>query len=378
MTDPGNSVAVGGKYMAMVSVDGTWTLSLQLGPGRNSTTFVATDPDSGLETETAIRVYYVEPPGYEGENLRIVWHVDHEGNAQKEYYLDQQPTGYFSGSRLPLRWSADGSVDRSVAMASRDESIPLQAFNAPFDGLVMLLEPAGRGEYLVLDEQPVMIAKGAAVLTAACPVNDIPHIVTLSLTRDGLDPTQAWVIDPNAGTLTQVDVEALDCPGFEARTVGDDGIGAITTRLGCAFGTECDHRIYDISTGSLAPMEYWSYGGSLLDGDLYHSDHAFAHVSQTPFDAARPGSGRVWLEEMIAKDWTGRPIWRVLDATPELDLYAHYDCWVTSADDHLPAVAEVDHTDNRRLVRAWAVSTDGDHFVEVDPNSVQCQEEEGD
>ena len=213
VTDPGNSVTVGGRYMAMVQDDGTWTLSLQLGPGRNSTTFVATDPDTGLETEAAIRVYYIDPPQLEGKTLRVYW----LGNGRREYYYDEQPTGYFSGSRLPLRWSADGSVDRSIAMTSRDELTPFQAFNAPFDGLVMLLEPNGNDEYLVLDEQPVMFAKGAAVLTAACPTNDIPHIVTLGLTRDGLDPIQAWAIDPDAGTLTQVDVEALDCSGFKAR-----------------------------------------------------------------------------------------------------------------------------------------------------------------
>lgn len=61
VADPKCTVTVEGKYHATVEADGTWTLGLILAPGRNSTTFVATDPETGLETKQAIRVRY-EPP----------------------------------------------------------------------------------------------------------------------------------------------------------------------------------------------------------------------------------------------------------------------------------------------------------------------------
>lgn len=60
-TCPGCAVSVGGKYDATVATDGTWTLELLLEPGPNSTTLVATDPETGLETGLRIRVHY-EPP----------------------------------------------------------------------------------------------------------------------------------------------------------------------------------------------------------------------------------------------------------------------------------------------------------------------------
>ena len=126
------------------------------------------------------------------------------------------------------------------------------------------------------------------------------------------------------------------------------------------------------------PMDYWSHGGAMLEADHFDRELAFSQVSVMPSEPANPGAGRVWLEEAIAWDWTGRPLWRVLDATPELDLYAHYDCWVKDDGDRPPAVAEVDRTNDHRLTRAWAVSTDQSQFVEVDPNGVQCQREEGD
>lgn len=78
VTDPDCTVTVGGKYRAAVEPDGTWTLDLMLGPGRNSTTFVATDPDTGLETEQAIRVYYAEGLELRMDGLGAVAFGDNE------------------------------------------------------------------------------------------------------------------------------------------------------------------------------------------------------------------------------------------------------------------------------------------------------------
>jgi hypothetical protein len=72
MTDPGCLVTVGGKYEATVAEDGSWALDLMLKPGRNSTTFVATDPDTELETSEAIRVYYTGTLELRSDGLGVV------------------------------------------------------------------------------------------------------------------------------------------------------------------------------------------------------------------------------------------------------------------------------------------------------------------
>ncbi|MGB5379590.1 MAG: hypothetical protein WBO25_01190 [Acidimicrobiia bacterium] len=78
VTDPDCTVTVGGKYHATVETDGSWALDLMLGPGRNSTTFVATDPQTGLETKQAIRVYYAEELELRMDGLGAVAFGDNE------------------------------------------------------------------------------------------------------------------------------------------------------------------------------------------------------------------------------------------------------------------------------------------------------------
>jgi hypothetical protein len=72
VTDPGCSVTVGGKYEATVAKDGSWVLDLMLKPGRNSTTFTATDPETGLATSEAIRVYYTGTLELRSDGLGVV------------------------------------------------------------------------------------------------------------------------------------------------------------------------------------------------------------------------------------------------------------------------------------------------------------------
>jgi hypothetical protein len=72
VTDPGCTVTVGGKYEATVQEDGTWSLELVLEPGQNSTTFVAADHRTGLESSQAIRVYYAEAVELRGDGLGAV------------------------------------------------------------------------------------------------------------------------------------------------------------------------------------------------------------------------------------------------------------------------------------------------------------------
>jgi hypothetical protein len=72
VTDPGCLVTVGGKYEATVAEDGSWVLDLMLAPGRNSTTFTATHPETELETSEAIRVYYTGTLELRGDGLGVV------------------------------------------------------------------------------------------------------------------------------------------------------------------------------------------------------------------------------------------------------------------------------------------------------------------
>jgi hypothetical protein len=78
VTDPGCAVTVGEKYEATVEEDGSWALDLMLEPGRNSTTFTATHPDSGLVTSQAIRVYYADAVELRGDGLGAVSFGDDE------------------------------------------------------------------------------------------------------------------------------------------------------------------------------------------------------------------------------------------------------------------------------------------------------------
>lgn len=78
VTDPGCTVTVGGKYQATVMEDGTWAVDLMLEPGRNSTTFTATHPETGLETSEAIRVYYAAGLEFRADGLGAVSYGDDE------------------------------------------------------------------------------------------------------------------------------------------------------------------------------------------------------------------------------------------------------------------------------------------------------------
>ena len=58
VTDPGCAVIVGGRYEATVDPDGSWALELVLNPGGNTTTLIATNPKTGLQTKAMIEVSF--------------------------------------------------------------------------------------------------------------------------------------------------------------------------------------------------------------------------------------------------------------------------------------------------------------------------------
>jgi Glucodextranase, domain B len=365
VTDPGCTVTVGGKYVADVAADGRWTLRLGLGPGRNSTTFVATDPTTGQQTAKATRVYYAEPPGQVGHLVRAIW--DDPGLLQ-QYYVDGEPTGYYTGARLPLVWSGD-FVSLEVGLSTKDASIPLRTYDTDFAGLITLLEPVGNEYYLVHDEQPVMIAAGTGILAAMCPVDDIPHLVTLGFTDHGLAPVQAWRIDLDGNSLVEVAVDGLPCPDLADRSVGDDEIGAIVTIGRCAVDGSCNHYL-SLSSEGAAATRFWDFGGTMLESVGYYPAAAVSVVSTDP-QAVSPEllHTRLWLQEWIGWDWSGMPIWRIADSTPVADHPISFQC---SVDGGGQAFAEIESWTSLVPVKAWTVSPDLSRFEEVSPTDAQC------
>ena len=380
VTDPGCTVTVGGRYEATVDEDGTWSLDLMLEPGRNSTTFTATHPGNGLETSEAIRVYCDEPPGLTGKVIRMVWE---ELGLVQAYYLGSEPTGYYTGSRLLLARSSDGSeILIQLGLSSRDPTIPKGRLNADFDGLVTILEDAGNESpwverHLVLDEQPVMVAANAGVLTAMCPVDDIPHVVTLGFSDQGLRLGQAWRIDVDPYQLVEIPVDELPCPDLTAHPYDPDGIGAITIHPAeCSFDPACGSRFYDIASGHPVATPFWTIAGSLIPpDDDYHSAYAVSVVTDTG-DPEQVTAWRIWLEEMVARDWTGSPIWRVVDSTPASDHQTTIQCH--TPDRASPVVALLDNSEDRNPLQAWTVNDERTRFIEIDPSPVVCPAEEGD
>jgi hypothetical protein len=370
MTDPGCTVDVGGSYFADVASDGGWTLSLTLTPGRNTTTLVATQPATGQQTDQVLSVYYAEPPGLDGNVLRTVWE---EPGWLQQYYIEGEPTGYYSGSRLPLVWSGD-NVSLRVGLSTRDASVPQRTYDGDFEGLIALLQPAGRDQYMVLDEQPVMIAADTGILTAMCPVDDIPHIVHLGFTSQGLTPVQAWRIDLDTPRLVEIPVDALPCPDLWPRPVGDDGVGAIVTHLPCGPDTDC-HRYISLSASGADPISFWSLGGGLLASNANYGGHAVSRVVTRAADWSEAIPSRFWLKEWIGYDWSGKAIWRVLDATPDTEHPIVDTCYLV--DSQGPAFAEIDSWEDPPL-RAWTVDAAYTHFEEISTDTVRCEPEVGD
>jgi hypothetical protein len=108
VTDPGCTITVGDKYEATIEEDGTWSLDLMLEPGRNSTTFTATHPETGLHSSQAIRVYYAEAVELRADGLGAV------SFGQDETTTMAILTGLFGP---PATETVCGDLDSCVVMA---------------------------------------------------------------------------------------------------------------------------------------------------------------------------------------------------------------------------------------------------------------------
>jgi hypothetical protein len=106
-----------------------------------------------------------------------------------------------------------------------------------------------------------------------------------------------------------------------------------------------------------------------------------ADVSATPYYPDRPRLQRAWLKEILARDWTGQGLSRILDATPWTASASHSLEWIVTGDGglctHQGVLAEVTDEDHPIPTRAWAVGSDLATFIEVDPDAVTCQRLDG-
>jgi hypothetical protein len=94
VTDPGCTIDVGGKYYADVEQDGTWSLTLGLRPGANSTTITATDSHG---TTTAVRIRVTRLLAM-SEAILGVW----EGTAEV-------PGSWHAIGRVRIEFRSDGT-----------------------------------------------------------------------------------------------------------------------------------------------------------------------------------------------------------------------------------------------------------------------------
>lgn len=117
IVDPGCTVVGAGTYFAGVASDGSWTLELLLNPGANTTTFTATDPETGLTTSRAVQVSYdppltLRPDGLgqlefrtpEGESVAYLVDMLGPPNADETDTTSNSPGGY----ERTVSWTSAG------------------------------------------------------------------------------------------------------------------------------------------------------------------------------------------------------------------------------------------------------------------------------
>lgn len=384
VTDPGCGVSVGARYDATVQPDGTWSLGLRLEPGENPVTFVATNPLTGLQTSDTVRVYYEPATILQGHLVEMYYH---RPQGTQLYYADgTRPSGYYLGQTRWFDLDHDGSGDFVVAFAGHGWYPTERYIEHGFDGLVLILEPKEDTTFIVLDEEPVMITGDRGFLAAACPVADAashlvsdssrPRIVTMAFTDTGFVPLDAWRIDLSNPSIEQIDDESLECPDFSAYPTRSDGVGAIETQLGWVPPLEIDDQAFDISTGTLQPMAYYT-DGIHLGFEEALLEYRVVIASATPYREDQQRKQRGWLTKVIARDWRGQHLSRVLDATPWTVDLSHSLEWIRSNDGGLcmseGVLAEITNEPSPILTRAWTISSDLSTFVEVDPTAFTCE-----
>ena len=272
-----------------------------------------------------------------------------------------------------LVWTGDevtswlGFADRSGVGGSRG------SYDGDWEGELLLLELAGRRgpreRFLVRDHVPLLVPAGRGMAAAACFEGHVPHPVELRFSETGPQIVQSWTVDLDRMTMETVTPDSLDCPDLRARPVGPGSKGAITTPSGRqALGEDDCGDLLDISGVSPVELPYRSPGGCMIDGDDPGDDIALSVVEDR---TGQPGEGWIQLEAFLAWDFTGAPLWRVLDTEAIGDLDAiSLECWTA---DGTPAVATVEGpTTDPTPVAAWSTSQDRLELTSVDPSTVTC------
>ena len=131
------------------------------------------------------------------------------------------------------------------------------------------------------------------------------------------------------------------------------------------------HRGNDATDAAPQLLSWWEHGGTVIDSWGYASRHSIALVGAS-HDPAAPQERHAWLEQFLAWDLGGSPLWRVVDevALPDTGP-ADSTCWDAAG---RPAVGVHGPEDEPGTVTvAWVVDLAVERFVPADPQGVRCE-----
>lgn len=375
-SEPGVALVTAGRKEVAVAADGSWSTTLVLGPGGNLVTFEATD-GAGNRTVVSVPVYYEPPHGLEGMVIDTVW--EQAPIYVQQYYLDDQPTGLFSGARLPVAWNDDGSeVTLWLGFAENSGTGDRGAYDTDLDVTILLLELAGyRGiweRYRVADAIDLFIPAATGFVAATCFVDGyVRHVAQLGFGPHGPTIGRLWRIDSDALELVEIAADAATCPDLSAAPIGDSATGRIVTGAGgCAEDPDACGRLLDLSVSLPRVMPLEELGGMTLGSWGYVYRYAVSVVGTLP-DAGDEASTRsVWLKAFLGWDLGGNAIWRVLAETELPQAGAvEYVCWDGEG---TPAVGVSGPDDLAGSVgKAWLVDLTEERFMPTDPGGIRCE-----
>jgi hypothetical protein len=249
-------------------------------------------------------------------------------------------------------------------------------YGEDWDGELLLLEVAGRRgpweRYLVRDHQPVTVPANRGFAATMCFEGGVPHAVEVQFSDDGPVIVHAWEVDFDRLSLEPVAPDSLSCPDLRARPVGPGSVGAIVTPSGYRpnVDEDCGDMI-NISGATPVDLPYASFGGCLIDSrdvDDFGDDLALSVVGDLGLG---PGEGWIQLEAFLGWDYSGSPLWRILDAQALADLDSiSLECWTA---DGTPAVAIVEGPiTDPTPTEAWSIDWDRLALTSVAPSAVAC------
>lgn len=311
-----------------------------------------------------------------GSILDTVW--EEEPRSVQQYYLDGEPTGLFSGARLPIEWDEEGDGPVVwLGFAERSGTGDRGVFATEIDATVLVLELAGHQgvweRFRVADAMDVSIAAGTGTIGTTCfEDGDVRYAAELAFTPGGPEIARLWHIDLTSLTLVEIAPDAVPCPDPGSAPAADGAVGRIVTIAGgCADDSDACGHVLDLSAAQPELLPWWEHGGSVLDSWGFALRRSVAVVGAVR-SVDEPQSRHAWLEEFLAWDLGGDSMWRVLDEVVLPDTgAAETQCWSTTG---APAIGVAGPDDAPGEVSvAWVVELSTEQLVPTDPADVRCE-----